>query len=533
MLNNPIVNKKKPSVFQVFNRFISCIVSQAELTKMPVGLCSYEEKGCKFDSKYNDCMDWKEISLILDECCHLTTRLPLLVGVSGGPDSLTLLDLLLNSGYSVIVAHLDHALRPNSALEAEQVIHFARQRGLKTVFARKDVRQYASLGRMTIEEAAREVRYQFLFEQARAFSAQAVAVAHTADDQVETILMHLIRGSGLSGLRGMPFISKHHPWDDHIPLVRPLLRMWRSEVLIYCQEHGLDPVFDASNLDSTYFRNRLRNELLPQLETYNPNIKQVLLRMSQTVSGDFEILQDAVDSAWESVFQMQADDILEFSLEEMHRLGQGLQRRILRRAVEILQPGNRDLDFDTIERAVDFLESPSRSKRMQWMGNLWLKMEMGKLVVGNISGYVYSEEKPQLFFEQEITLDLQDRQSLGRGWYIESRLVPIEIYQEERWDVEDPFQAGLALEKVTLPLQVRSRQPGDRLRPLGMQGHSMKLSDFFINRKLPQELRDRWPLVVAGAQIAWIPGYQLMHPFRITNDTQFVIHLSMVQSHSE
>jgi tRNA(Ile)-lysidine synthase len=478
-------------------------------------------------------MGQKDFSLILEECCHVVTHLPLLVGVSGGPDSLTLLDMLLEGGYSVIVAHLDHALRPDSAQEAQQVIHFTRERGLRTVFARKDVRQYAHLGRMTIEEAAREVRYQFLFEQARAFSAQAVAVAHTADDQVETILMHLIRGSGLSGLRGMPYYSEHHPWDEHIPLIRPLLDMWRSEILSYCQDHGLEPVFDRSNLDSTYFRNRLRNELLPQLETYNPNIKQVIMRMSRTLSGDFELLQEAVDQAWKRVGQVQAEDYIEFSLEKLRGLGSGLQRRVLRRAVEALQPGFRDLDFKTIERAVGFLNDPSRSLRMQWTGDLWLKIDRGKLLLGDLSSYTISAEEPQLLVDEGIILDIQDRQLFGKGWFIESQLVPIDVYEESRWDRDDPFQAALALEKVILPLSLRTRQPGDRLQPLGMQGHSMKLSDFLINKKLPQKLRGRWPLVISGAQIAWIPGYQPVHPFRVTEDTQFVIHLLVKRSDSE
>jgi len=475
----------------------------------------------------------KELTQILEECCQVSTSLTLLVGVSGGPDSLTLLDMLLKGGYSVIVAHLDHALRPDSAQEAQRVVQFARERGLKTVFARKDVGQYAQLGRMTIEEAAREVRYQFLFEQARAFSAQAVAVAHTADDQVETILMHLIRGSGLSGLRGMPYRLDDHPWDAHMPLIRPLLDMWRSEILAYCQDHGLEPIFDNSNLDSTYFRNRLRNELLPQLETYNSSIKQVLLRMSHTITGDFEILQEAVEHAWESACQLQAADHLELSLEPLRNLGQGMQRRILRHAVEVLRPGIRDLDYDTIQRALSFLKNPTRSQRMQWMGDLWLKIDGRKFLIGDLNSFTLGAESPQLPVEREITLDIQDRQFFGNGWYIESQLEPIEAFEEDRQDMDDPFQAALALEKVTLPLSVRTRHPGDRLQPLGMQGHSMKLSDFFINKKLMQELRDLWPLVISGTQIAWIPGYQPMHPFRITNDTQFVIYLRVQRADSE
>ena len=133
-----------------------------------------------------------------------------------------------------------------------------------------------------MEEAAREARYAFLFAAAEAQGAEIVLVAHTADDQAETVLMHLLRGAGLDGLRGMAAYASTHPWHQSIPLVRPMLKVWREEVESYCQANGLTPRDDSSNQDITFYRNRLRHELLPSLQSYNPEIKDALLRLSKT-----------------------------------------------------------------------------------------------------------------------------------------------------------------------------------------------------------------------------------------------------------
>ena len=141
-----------------------------------------------------------------------------------------------------------------------------------------DVRGYAEEHKLSLEEAARMLRYRFLFAQARAHRAGAVAVGHTADDQVETILMHFLRGAGLAGLKGMAGRTLLPEFDREIPLVRPILHLWRHETEAYCREHDLQPVHDPSNTDETYFRNRLRHSLIPELEKYNPRFKETLLR---------------------------------------------------------------------------------------------------------------------------------------------------------------------------------------------------------------------------------------------------------------
>ncbi len=166
------------------------------------------------------------------------------------------------------------ACDPSSSADAQYVGEIAASMQIPFYTSREDIGAYADRHMLSIEEAARVVRYRFLFEQATRCQAQAVAVGHTADDQVETILMHLLRGSGIAGLKGMVAYSLPNPWSREIPLIRPLLATWRQEIETYLRSTALQPLQDASNRDTRFFRNRLRHELVPFLEQYNPNLRQ-------------------------------------------------------------------------------------------------------------------------------------------------------------------------------------------------------------------------------------------------------------------
>src|SRR5512135_1332728 len=165
----------------------------------------------------------ENIESILSEKCGLTRDRPIIAGISGGPDSLCLMNVLRKAGYHLIVAHFNHKLRPDADADANIVEQTAGRLNIASVIQSGDVRAFADAEKLSIEEAARSMRYRFLMEQARHSHAQAVAVGHTADDQVETVLMHFIRGAGLNGLKGMPYRSNLREFDPEIPLVRPLL----------------------------------------------------------------------------------------------------------------------------------------------------------------------------------------------------------------------------------------------------------------------------------------------------------------------
>src|SRR5512139_1887129 len=242
----------------------------------------------------------ENIDSLLTEKCGLNRDLPIIAGISGGPDSLCLMGVLRKAGYRIIVAHFNHKLRPDSDTDANIVEQTAARLNLASVIESGDVRAFADIGKLSIEEAARIMRYRFLMEQAHRFNAQAVAVGHTADDQVETVLMHFIRGAGLAGLKGMNHRTIVHMFDTEIPIIRPLLDVWREETVVYCAANGFRPRHDPSNASLDFFRNRLRHLLIPTLESYNPRFREVIWRTSRSLASDYEILSSVLDESWKA-----------------------------------------------------------------------------------------------------------------------------------------------------------------------------------------------------------------------------------------
>jgi tRNA(Ile)-lysidine synthase len=475
----------------------------------------------------------ENIQSILQDQCGLTRDRPVMVGVSGGPDSLCLMSLLRKAGYRVIVAHFNHKLRPDADADANVVEQTAARLNLVSVIESGDVRAYADTERLSIEEAARNMRYLFLMEQAHRFEAQAVAVGHTADDQVETVLMHFIRGAGLAGLKGMSYRTVIHMFDPEIPIVRPLLDVWREETVVYCASNGFRPRHDPSNASLDFFRNRLRHLLIPILESYNPRFREVIWRTSRSLASDYEILSNVLEKAWKECVVQEQTDLITFDASALTEQPVGLQRHLVRRAIQRIHPEELDVSYATLERASNFISDSrdSRRIRMDLTGGLYLLRE-GRLIyvaAGDVTLPI--ERWPQMPDESHtIPLEIPCQISLPGGWRLSC----------ERWNIaslaieqarsnDDPFQAWVDADGIADPLELRVRQEGDRFQPLGMDGHEMKISDFFINVKLPQRARDRWPLLCMGDKVVWVPGYRPAHPFRLTDSTRQALYYSMTR----
>lgn len=471
------------------------------------------------------------IETTLREQCGLTKDRLIIAGVSGGPDSLCLIEALRKAGYRVFVAHFNHKLRPDSDADANTVEQTAGRLNLKWIIESGDVRAFAETEKISIEEAARIMRYRFLMEQARKFNAQAVAVGHTADDQVETVLMHFIRGAGLSGLKGMTHRTIIHMFDPEIPIVRPLLDVWREETVVYCAANGFRPRHDPSNASLDFFRNRLRHLLIPTLESYNPRFREVIWRTSRSLAGDLEIVSQVLDDAWKQCVAQEKPDFIAFDSSALTKQRLGLQRNLIRRAMEHLHPDNLDAGFATLERAIEFINNPDHRTRVDLVGGLHLLREGGLIyvVAGNITLPI--ERWPQLPEETHvIPLKIPVQVELSGGWKLSCERWNIaSLAMEEARSNDDPYQVWLDANEISDALELRVRQEGDRFEPLGMDGRETKLSDFFINVKLPQRARDRWPLLCMGNKVVWIPGYRLAHPFRLTDATRQALYFSMTR----
>lgn len=459
--------------------------------------------------------------------CQLDRNLPVLIGVSGGTDSLALFHLLLTAGYSIIVAHFNHHLRADADDDARFVEETAKRYSCAFVCGEGDVACLAQTENLSIESAAREARYRFLFGQADIYGAQAVAVGHNADDQVETLLMHILRGSSLTGLAAMRYRTFLRQFSRKIPLVRPLLNIWRVELEEYCREAGLSPRFDVTNQDTGYTRNRIRHELLPNLSTYNPQIKERLHNLTISAQNSLDILKKAVDQHYQEVFRASGDGYRGFDRKSMSELPQSLQTEIIRRAANDLLPSSEDLDQAAYHRAVDLLSIPKKDSRIDMADGLTAFTEADRFYVAIESVPVRDPRFPQIYGEKSILLNVPGRVALDYGWLIRSMWLETTEPIDPKMLKKDPSNVIIDADSITLPLNIRHRIAGDRFQPLGLIDGSMKIGDYFTNLKLPVSLRDAWPLILSGESIIWVAGCQIAEWVKVKPSSRKFVQLRL------
>jgi tRNA(Ile)-lysidine synthase len=433
------------------------------------------------------------------------------VAVSGGPDSVCLLsilrDLSRDMELSLHAAHLDHMFRgPGSAADARFVKQLAREWNLPASIEQRDVPAYCAGRGCSPQVGAREVRYRFLEEIARQVGADRIALGHTASDQAETLIMRLLRGSGLSGLSGIP------PKREKI--VRPLLAVPREKILAYLTSRGISFVTDPSNLSPIYMRNRVRQEVLPLLERFNP-------RIVETLAMEASILREE-DEQLEACREMQASGTM-FSGEDSVRidrdrflgLSTAFRRRVLRRAWELASNG-RELSFLQTEEAVRFLQEAQAGRSMALPGGMVIVREYGIFVL-RPSAEPFSFDRPlavpgttalpQLAMEVIAEARNSDNSSEETGNYL--------------------WQAEFDYAKIALPLHLRSRRPGDLLCPAGMGGRSKKIQDLFVDEKVPRPQRDRTILLSTDQDILWVVGMRTDERFLPGPETTQVLTVTV------
>lgn len=455
----------------------------------------------------------------------------LVVAVSGGADSLCLLHVLWTLRkllhLQLHVAHLNHMLRGNeSTADAEFVQTTAQAWDVPVSIETADVAAFAAQHRLNLHDAARRVRYAWLAQLANSIGAHAIVVAHTANDQAETVLMHLLRGAGTDGLSGMKAVEYSDTAQQHesgptvlphyhfaaLSLIRPLLFATRAEIEAYCAEHNLSPRQDQTNFDTIYTRNRIRHELLPLLQTYNPRIIEALGRTA-AISADAEaVMQSALDVVWPNLVHFHPNGIT-FDGMAWQTLHEALQRAAMRRAYSLLG-GKATLAWEHIEQARELIGA-AVGKRMPFPDGMWL--ETGYNGAWTLGAVV--QNGPQLM-KSPTEIPVPGQIELADGWAIESG-IGNRFHANNQWCIT--FDAD-ALEP---PLLARARQAGDRMRPVGGRG-SRSIQNMFVDAKIPRALRDQWPIIADTQQIVWLPGVRAAEGCVATAQTKHAIWIRIV-----
>ncbi len=440
----------------------------------------------------------------------------LVVAVSGGPDSVCLLHVLAGlreeMGLTLHVAHLDHGLRAESEADARYVKSLATRLGLSCSVWRADVRACQMEHRMSLEEAAREVRYRFLAQVAQDVGTRFVVTGHTTSDNVETVLLHLVRGTGVRGLAGLRPLTDWTMGKVKITVARPLLGVSRAETEAYCEQYDLRPHLDATNLSLAPLRNRVRLKLLPLLRSYNPAVDNALQRLAVAAGSETEFLDLAARGLWSKVAKRQ-EGVVILHKARFCQLHPALQRHLLRQAIDGMRGSLKDIELRHIEDILGSLSLPAGRR---------LDLPYGLVFVVGYDRYWlgYPEAIPCPFppLAGEYPLQVPGITTLP-GWQVVAQFVqglpPDNVHGLVAYADADRVGEGLA---------VRGWKRGDRFQPLGL-GHEKKVGEFLIDEKVPRHWRPHIPIVVAPAQIVWVAGYRLDERAKVTPATKRVLRL--------
>jgi tRNA(Ile)-lysidine synthase len=282
---------------------------------------------------------------------------------------------------------------------------------------------------------------------------------------------------------------------------------------------------DASNQENTFFRNRLRNELIPFLETYNPNIKQGLLRSNLALKDDHDWLQQELDLAWKSLCPEFTEQAVWFDQDKFLAFPTGAQRNLLRKMIALIIPHTRDISFRTVQTGLLFIQQPSQSQQVTLEQGMVLRKVEKKIILSNNPAFtLISQEGVLQVFSHAVVVPVPGEVQLKNGKRIFAELLSIsEARNHPDWN--NPQHAFLDRDKIADSLLMRPAKVGERFCPLGMDGRSIKLSDFWTNTKLPRELRKHWPVLSQKDEIVWLPGFRIAHAFRISAVTTEIVHL--------
>jgi len=447
-----------------------------------------------------------------------------LVGVSGGADSVALLDLIstLAPVFSLKlgVAHLNHGLRrEESDRDADFVAGLARSRNISAYIKKVDTETYKQSKKLSLEEAGRHLRYDFFVKTARQNGFNKIALAHHANDNAELVLMFLLRGAGPLGLSGIPPVRKLAGQATHI--IRPFIETAQSDIMAFVETRKLSYVTDKSNIDTRHMRNRIRHHLLPFLKhTYNPQIAAALNRLAAIMRAEEKWKDDMTDKLFQHAVLPSPAQGAALSISRIKALDEAPQRRIIRRALQIVKGDLRRVSFGHIQTVLGMLQGAPLVKSYDFPDGIHIRCRADEIFFADSKSasaqkhtYEYPVSKPESVLIKEI-----------------NKCIKFSVIS--RSQIADLRQSGqdigfLDMNALVFPLAIRNFRAGDRFKPLGMHG-TQKLNKFFINQKVPRSERGDCPIVLCRGKIIWVAGHRIDESVKVSRTTQRVLKAELL-----
>lgn len=433
----------------------------------------------------------------------------IVAGISGGIDSVVLLDLLARLrdlfDYNLYVAHVNHGVRGIEADRDEKFVERLSNKYSVPFYSTKvDMNGFAKEKKISSEEAGRILRYGFFRKILNEVGGGKIAVAHNKNDQAETVMLRIIRGTGIDGLKGMQFKAQD--------IIRPILNIKRNELNEYLMSYGLDHVEDYTNVETIYQRNRVRLELFPYIEeNFNPNIVDSLYRLSKNAQIDSDALDEIAEKKYNLLVKKTDNNSIIIEGVLLNKELPAIKNRIIRKAIFCLCDDIVDIEQKHVELIIELLENNKTGK----------SIDIAKGIIARISyGNLYLElEKPrEIVFEPK-------KLTMGENIIEELRLkLTIEEIDKKDIKFNNLNTKYFDYDKIEWPIILRTRKEGDVFYPLGLGGKKT-VKKYFIDKKIPQEERGKIPLVCDINNIMWIIGYDISDIFKITNKTQRVLKM--------
>ena len=455
-----------------------------------------------------------KVSATIKKYSMLSEKEKILVGLSGGPDSVCLLYILNNIKdkftLDLHAVYIDHTMRPEKTPEEIEFCKLLCKR-LNVAFLTKsiDVKAYAKEQGLNRQEAARKLRYRIFEETAYEIDAHKIALGHIADDQAETVLIRLFRGSGSTGLSGIPPIRG--------TIISPLIEIERKEIERFLDERKLDFIVDSSNLKEDYLRNKIRLSLMPMLREFNPNIIETLSKTASIFRDEERYFEIIVTKTLMKLISRKTDVRIELFLVPLEIMDKVIMRRVLRRAIEETR-GLHGISFVHIEDIIELIKNGSPGDR--------LYLPKGIRIIKGYSTLILTSEHPVKLNTYILAIPgetiLKEAGILIRASMVETHESGVMSQNSGLWYTLAIFDA----DRLILPLVVRPRKNGDFFYPFGF-GKRKKLQDFFVDEKVPRDERDRTPLIISGEDIIWVVGYRGDERFKVTEDTMKILRLEV------